>query len=140
MLRDAGQRVTPQRLMILGAFADLGEHLSAEAVFERVEAQTPALNRSTIYRTLELFRDLGLISETDLGGGVRHYQLLDAGRHHHLICRACGAMIELDDDLIDPLRAAVRERHGFEPCIDHLALFGWCASCAATRRHGGGES
>jgi Fur family ferric uptake transcriptional regulator len=129
LLREAGQRVTPQRLMILGAFARPGEHLTADEVFARVEALTPALNRSTIYRTLELFRDLGLISETDLGGGVRHYELLDDGRHHHLICRDCGAMIELDDALVEPLRQRIRDRYGFAACIDHLALFGWCPAC-----------
>ena len=128
-LRAVGQRVTPQRLMILGAFAQAGEHLTADDVFERVGPLSPAVNRSTVYRTLELFRDLGLISETDLGGGVRHFELLDDGRHHHLICRDCGAMLELDDDLVQPLRDGIHERYGFAPTLDHLALFGLCAYC-----------
>ena len=126
-LRRAGQRVTPQRLLILGAFRP-GEHLAADEVFARVERALPAVNRSTVYRTLELFRDLGLVSETDLGGGVRQFELL-VGRHHHLICRECGAMLELDDDLVRPLREAVRARYGFAAAIDHLALFGRCAAC-----------
>ena len=126
-LRGVGQRVTPQRLVILGAFAP-GEHLSAEEVFARVERMLPAVNRSTVYRTLELFRDLGLISETDLGGGVRQFELLD-GRHHHLICRDCGAMLVLDDALVAPLREEIRDRYGFAAGIDHLALFGRCGEC-----------
>ncbi|MGH2559963.1 MAG: Fur family transcriptional regulator, partial [Thermomicrobiales bacterium] len=128
-LRAVGQRVTPQRLMILGVFAHPGEHLTAEEVFARVERISPALNRSTVYRTLELFRDLGLISETDLGGGVRQYELLDDGRHHHLICRGCGHMVELDDALVEPLRDRIQDQYGFAAGIDHLALFGWCAEC-----------
>jgi Fur family transcriptional regulator, ferric uptake regulator len=128
-LRAVGQRVTPQRLMILGAFARAGEHLTADEVFARVGPLSPAVNRSTVYRTLELFRDLGLISETDLGGGVRHFELLDDGRHHHLICRDCGEMLVLDDDLVQPLRDGIRERYGFAPTLDHLALFGLCAYC-----------
>jgi Fur family ferric uptake transcriptional regulator len=128
-LRAVGQRVTPQRLMILGAFAQAGEHLSADEVYARVGPLSPAVNRSTVYRTLELFRDLGLISETDLGGGVRHFELLDDGRHHHLICRDCGVMLVLDDDLVQPLRDGIRERYGFAPTLDHLALFGLCAYC-----------
>src|SRR5262245_16222212 len=135
-LRAVGQRVTPQRLMILGAFARPGEHLTAEAVYERVSPLAPAVNRSTVYRTLELFRDLGLISETDLGGGVRHYELLDDGRHHHLICRGCGYMMVLDDDLVQPLRDGIRKRYGFVANVDHLALFGLCAAC----RSGNGAS
>jgi Fur family ferric uptake transcriptional regulator len=127
-LRAAGQRVTPQRLLILGAFAP-GEHLTADEVFARVEALSPVVNRSTIYRTLELLRDLGLLSETDLGGGARHFELLDEGRHHHLVCRTCGEMLVLDDDLLRALRDAVAERYAFAARIDHLALFGHCAAC-----------
>ncbi|HYO29735.1 MAG TPA: Fur family transcriptional regulator [Thermomicrobiales bacterium] len=127
-LRRAGQRATPQRLVILGALR-AGEHLSADEVFARVEPLLPAVNRSTVYRTLELFRDLGLVSETDLGAGVRQFELLD-GRHHHLVCRVCGGRTELDDALVAPLREAIRARHGFTAGIDHLALFGRCATCA----------
>lgn len=127
-LRAAGQRATPQRLHILGAFRP-GEHLSADEVYGRVEQAAPALNRSTVYRTLELFRDLSLISETDLGGGVRHYELLEPGRHHHLVCRDCGVLLKLDDELVHPLREAIRARYAFDACIDHLALFGRCAAC-----------
>ena len=128
-LRAIGQRATPQRLLILGAFANPEEHLTAEEVYERVGPLSPAVNRSTVYRTLELFRDLGLISETDLGSGVRHFALIDSQRHHHLICRNCGTMLEFDDDLVAPIRAAAEERYGFAVTIDHLALFGWCAVC-----------
>lgn len=124
-----GQRVTPQRLLILGAFAKPGEHLTAEEVSKRVGPLAPAVNRSTVYRTLESFRDLGLISETDLGGGVRHYELLDDGRHRHLICRACGGMLVLDDELVEPLRQGIRERYQFAATVDHLALFGLCQCC-----------
>lgn len=131
-LRNAGQRVTPQRMLILGAFTP-GAHLTADEVYAHVEHVAPAVNRSTVYRTLELFRDRGLISETDLGGGVRQYELLAGGRHHHLICLDCGAMLTLDDALVLPLRDAVRERYHFAPCIDHLALFGRCEACQARR-------
>jgi Fur family ferric uptake transcriptional regulator len=127
-LRAAGQRVTPQRLVILSTFRP-GEHLSADEVFERVERDLPAMTRSTVYRSLEAFRDAGLLSETDLGQGVRQFELLAKDRHHHLICHGCGAMIELSDDLVQPLRDAVRERHGFAAGIEHLALFGYCSRC-----------
>jgi Fur family transcriptional regulator, ferric uptake regulator len=126
-LRRVGQRVTPQRLVILGALQH-GEHLSADEVFARVEPLLPAVNRSTVYRTLETFRDLGLVSETDLGGGARQFELI-ADPHHHLICHQCGGILELDDDLVEPLRRAIHARYGFAPAIDHLAVFGFCAGC-----------
>jgi Fur family ferric uptake transcriptional regulator len=126
-LRRVGQRITPQRLVILGALRP-GEHLAADEVFVRVEPLLPGVNRSTVYRTLELFRDLGLVSMTDLGGGARQFELID-DLHHHLICHRCGALLELDDDLVDPLRDGIRARYGFAPAIDHLAIFGFCSVC-----------
>jgi Fur family ferric uptake transcriptional regulator len=132
-LRAAGQRVTPQRMMILAAFTHPGEHLTADEVYSRVEMLVPALNRSTVYRTLELFRDIGLVTETDLGGGVRHFELLGSARHHHLICQECGHMVEMDDALVEPLRDAVQAQYGFSPSIDHLAVFGLCSYCAEHR-------
>jgi Fur family transcriptional regulator, ferric uptake regulator len=126
-LRDIGQRVTPQRLAILGALRP-GEHRSADEVFAAVERVLPGVNRSTVYRTLELLRDLGLVSETDLGNGAREYERLD-GRHHHLICRGCGEQMELDDALVAPLRTAIAATYGFAAGIEHLAIFGQCADC-----------
>jgi Fur family ferric uptake transcriptional regulator len=127
-LRAAGQRATPQRLLVLSVFAP-GEHLTADEVYARVAALSPMVNRSTIYRILEQFRDLGLLSETDLGGSARHFELLNGNRHHHLICRSCRQMLVVDDHLIEDLREALRERYGFEARIDHLALFGRCQAC-----------
>jgi Fur family transcriptional regulator, ferric uptake regulator len=135
-LRSVGQRATPQRLLILNAFSKPGEHLTADEVYARVGPLLPAVNRSTVYRTLELFRDLGLISETDLGGGVREFELLDRSRHHHLICRECGEILILEDDVVDPLRGAIAERYGFSVSIDHLALFGRCAECKTASQGG----
>lgn len=126
-LRRAGQRVTPQRMVILGALLP-GGHLAADEVFARVEGQLPGVNRSTVYRTLELFSELGLVSVTDLGGGARRYELL-AQPHHHLICHRCGMAIEMDDALVEPLREAIRAHYDFSPQVDHLALFGFCTAC-----------
>jgi Fur family transcriptional regulator, ferric uptake regulator len=76
------------------------------------------------------------VSMTDLGGGARQFELID-DLHHHLICHRCGAILELDDDLVDPLRDGIRARYGFAPAIDHLAVFGFCSVCASvTDSHG----
>ncbi len=132
-LRRAGQRVTPQRLVILQAL-ERGGHLSADEVLAEIGVRLPGMTRSTVYRTLESFRDAGLVSETDLGEGVRKFELLDKGsQHHHLICHGCGVMLELDDAVIEPLRVAVREKYGFFAGIEHLAIFGWCAECDESR-------
>lgn len=128
-LRRAGQRVTPQRLAILGAL-EQGHHRSADEILAEVVTHMPAVTRSTVYRTLESFRDAGIVSETDLGHGVRMFEILGEDRHHHLICQGCGAMTELDDSVVQPLRDAIAGQYGFVAPIDHLALFGRCADCA----------
>ncbi len=130
-LRRAGQRVTPQRIAILRAIGH-GHHRSADEILSEVEVHMPAMTRSTVYRTLETFRDAGIISETDLGHGVRMFEILGEDRHHHLICHGCGAMIELDDTVVQPMRDAIAAQYGFAAPIEHLALFGYCAACAPT--------
>ena len=130
ILRAAGQRATPQRLMILAVMQAAGMHLTADEIFQRLGPMSSALNRSTVYRSLERFRDAGIVSETDVGGGVRVFELLAVQRHHHLICHRCNAMIELDDDAIEPVRFSIRARYGFEPQMDHLAIWGTCVACA----------
>ena len=135
-LRQAGQRVTLPRIMILDAFTQ-GAHLTAEEVFGRVARRAPEISRSTVYRTLETFRQNGIVSETDLGHGVRHFELLETRRHHHLVCHRCGGQAELDDALVAPLRDAVARHHGFAADIEHLAIFGTCATCQAAGDQGG---
>lgn len=129
ILRNAGQRVTPQRLAVLGAFATPGGHLTADGVFQRIDRSLPGMTLSTVYRTLELLRDLHIVSETDLGGGVRQYELVTATPHHHLVCSRCGTLRELDDAALEPLRTHIRAIAGFEPVMHHLAVFGLCAAC-----------
>ena len=129
LLRSADQRATPQRLMILSVLQDAENHLTADEVYQRLGPMSSALNRSTVYRTLERFRDAGIVSETDLGGGVRVFELLAKHRHHHLICSRCNGMIEMDDETVEPMREAIRQRYGFEPRVDHLAIWGVCVGC-----------
>lgn len=131
LLRQKGQRPTPQRMMILSVLAEHGGHLPAEAIYEQVRRQYPSINLSTVYRTLEMLRDQGIVSETDLGGGVRQFELLDRP-HHHLICLRCGGMADLDAAALAPLRERLLAEYGFHARLDHLAIFGICRACAST--------
>ena len=130
-LRESGQRLTPQRLLILELLHAHGDHMTADEIFVQAQARYPYLNISTVYRTLELLRDIGILSETDLGDDRRHFALLSDDRHHHLICLSCGYVQEVEDQLFDQLRADLKTTHGFDARIDHLALFGACRACAA---------
>ncbi len=131
-LRASGQRLTPQRMLILELLYAHGDHATADEIFAAAQERYPYLNISTVYRTLELLRDIGIISETDLGDGRRQFALLSDDRHHHLICLHCGYVQEIDDQPFDELRAGLRSAHGFEARIDHLAIFGACQVCAAS--------
>ena len=132
-MRAQGQRLTPQRLLILELLYAHGDHISADELLAAAQRRYPYLNVSTVYRTLELLRDLGIVAETDLGDGVQQFALLADERHHHLICLTCGVVDDVADDVFDALRVALRASRGFEARIDHLALFGRCRVCAAAR-------
>jgi len=141
-LHARGERLTPQRLLVLDALHAGDGHQTAEAIFARVRAQSPYVNLATVYRTLNWLRDHGLITETDLGGGQTEYEALGEPRHHHLVCLVCGERREFADELVAPLAASLRERYGFAPRLDHLAVFGTCAACqeAAVNDTEGGSS
>jgi Fur family ferric uptake transcriptional regulator len=140
-LRDEGYRLTPQRLMILDIIYDSQGHISAEEIHQRVIEQYPFVDISTVYRTLNLLKKLRLITETDLGGGSVRYELLERGRHHHLVCRQCGANVPLEHSLLAPLQERLLREYGFAADLDHFAIFGLCRKCQRqsaerTRQHG----
>jgi len=128
-LRELGYRLTPQRMLILTALQQSNDHVSAEEIHVQVRAKYPHVNISTIYRTLELLKNLGLVTETDLGSGRFRYHFADKGHHHHLICERCGATIEVDESLFLPLKRTLLNEHGFRANINHLAIFGRCTKC-----------
>ena len=128
-LREVGYRLTPQRMLIVSLIHDTKGHVTAEELHGRVVEQYPFVDISTVYRTLQLLKKLRLVSETDLGGGRVQYELTQEARHHHLVCRQCGATLPLDDEMIEPLRARLAERHGFQADMEHFAIFGVCRGC-----------
>jgi Fur family ferric uptake transcriptional regulator len=128
-LREQGYRLTPQRLMILSAIHGSDHHISAEEIYEQVCAKYPNVNISTVYRTLELLKELGLVTETDLGGGIFRYHSVEKGHHHHLICRKCGRIFELDEAVLKPVEGTILRKYGFRPDLSHLAVFGNCVEC-----------
>ncbi len=131
-LRAHGLRLTWQRKLILQVMHDIGEYATAEEIHQRVQAQNPAVDITTIYRTLELLHELGLAASLDLGDGQRRYELVGLhGPHHHLYCRACGRLIRVEQEEVQPLVDALRQTRGFELTLDHLVLTGLCPQCRA---------
>jgi len=91
-LSNLGYRLTPQRLMILGAVEEADSHISAEEIYAQVRARYPHMNISTVYRTLELLGELGLVTETDMGDGRVRYHCMGKG-HHHQSVRNAGKLL-----------------------------------------------
>lgn len=131
-LKTQGLRMTPQRQLILDAIASLHGHISADVVHQRVVERFPNVNISTVYRTLELLEDLGLVTHTHFDDGIAQYHLAEEGKHLHLACRRCGSAMELDLAIFGPLAGQLRDTYGFEPDLAHFAIVGLCQSCQST--------
>jgi len=128
-LTEQGYRITPQRMMILDAVENAEDHISAEEIFTLVCLRYPNVNISTVYRTLELLKQLELVTETDFGDGRVRYHSIKKGHHHHLVCQKCGGIIDMEESVFTPIRESLLKQYGFEPDIHHLAIFGTCKKC-----------
>jgi Fur family transcriptional regulator, ferric uptake regulator len=128
-LRRQGHRLTPQRLMVLEVITSSRRHLTAEEIHAAVVAQHPYVNIATIYRTVQWLQEVGLVAPIVLSGEPIHYEYIHGDVHHHLICNGCGHQREIGDDVLDALKALLRERYGFEPQLRHLGIPGVCAHC-----------
>jgi Fur family ferric uptake transcriptional regulator len=130
-LKERGHRLTPQRQMILDAIEASEGHVSAESIHAKVAAQFPQVNISTVYRTLDLLQDLGLVTHTHFDDGIAQYHLASEGQHQHMVCRHCGSEREIEVSVLDPLDRHLRDRYGFQADLAHFAIIGICADCAA---------
>ncbi|MBI4303402.1 MAG: transcriptional repressor [Chloroflexi bacterium] len=116
-------------MMIVSAIESSDDHISAEEIHAQIVAKYPNVNVSTVYRTLELLERLGLVTETDLGEGRVRYHSAEQGHHHHLVCRKCGAIIDLDESLLSSLKTALHQKYSFEADLKHMAILGHCVKC-----------
>lgn len=130
LVRRAGGRVTSAKRAVVTVVAEeLGDHLTAEQVAERVIRRLPDTHLSTVYRILNELEELGVVRHVHLGHGPSTYHLA-ADRHHHAVCDGCGAVLELPADLYDEIGARLSREHGFRLEVPHFALAGRCAACA----------
>jgi Fur family ferric uptake transcriptional regulator len=136
-LQEKGYRLTPQRLLILAAIENSHDHISAEEIYARVTAEHPQVNISTVYRTLELLKKLGMVYEIDLGERRIRYHAEASGHHHHLVCKACGSVVDIDESTLSPLRDILVREYNFRADLKHMAVFGLCEKCRQSA--GGGR-
>src|SRR6266487_4748577 len=128
-LRRSGYRVTPQRLAVAATLAKSGRHLSANEVMGAVAESVPGVSLPTVYASLEALENAGLVRRVAGGRGPALY---DAGpaAHHHMVCRRCGAVADLEADVaLEPALAGARGQ-GFEAEGAEVVVRGLCADCA----------
>ena len=130
-LRSRGGRMTTARRALVTALVESHGHVTADDLAELVQRSHPDVHRSTIYRTLEALEELGVVDHVHLGHGRAVYHLID-DPHQHLVCDACGYVIEVPDSLFEPLADLVRRDYGFELRSNHFAVMGRCAECASS--------
>ena len=128
-LKARGLRVTPQRAIILEAIEGLSGHITAEEIYEIVQGVNAYISLATVYRTLDLLKGLGLVTESHMGTATTHYAQRTHGNHHHAVCRVCHKSIELSDDLFEPVAENLRTAHNFVADTTHMVIFGWCEEC-----------
>ena len=128
-LHTKGLHMTPQRLMIVAAIEESTDHISADDVFAQVVKKYPNVNISTVYRTLDLLEEMGLVTKTDLGGGRVRYHPAEKGHHHHLVCRECGKIIDMKEEALNPLKETLMNDYQFIADLRHLGIWGRCLQC-----------
>ena len=128
-LRERGYRLTPQRELILDAVDTLG-HATPDEVLAEVRKRSSAVNVSTVYRTLEMLEELGLVRHAHLSDRAPTYHSVRDHEHFHLVCRNCHAVISVDPGVIEPLVHRLDADHGFRVDVGHLTVFGTCGECS----------
>ena len=132
-LRAAGKRITPQRRLVLSILVQAGGHLDANDIFERGRRQDQDLSLSTVYRTLTVLKETGVVRELHLDGEHHHYEWAGRDEHSHLVCLTCGRVIEVDSTDFAEAAAAAGAAHGFEIASAQVELTGYCAICRQQR-------
>jgi Fur family transcriptional regulator, ferric uptake regulator len=135
-LREKGVRLTRQRELLLELIDKSGEHLDAERLFQLAHERDPRLNRVTVYRTLKLLKQGGLVDELDLmhyGGDQHYYETRMKQEHAHVICLRCGKVEEFFGEPLQKLRRQIESHFGFQILLARTEVGGYCSHCRSLR-------
>jgi Fur family ferric uptake transcriptional regulator len=127
-LRERGYRITPQRQLVLAAVNEL-QHGTPEESLAVVQRTATGVNLSTVYRTLEVLQEVGLITHAHIGHGAPVFHALEERQHIHLVCDACEQVTSVDAAVAAPFISAMRDLVGFETDVGHVSLHGRCRGC-----------
>ena len=124
-----GFRVTSPRQAVVDVLAEGHQHLSHAEILERAREKYPDISRATVYRTLELLAELGIVHATFMGDASQRFVVPIAGHHHHLICNRCGDVTDLNECHFGNALATVSQQTGFAIDSHLIELYGLCSAC-----------
>jgi len=135
-LRATGHRITPQRQLVLEVIESSPEHLDAEAIYQRVRKKDSHIGLATVYRTLTVLKDMGLIEQRYLARNHdrEFYEPVGAPEHHHFTCLSCHTVVEFQSPRVKQMRADLQGELGLEIGRVCICIEGYCRSCSAKRR------
>lgn len=129
-LRGQGLRWTPQRALIVRAALRATDHFTADELLAVCRQQDRSVSRATVYRTLALLSEAGVVEGLDTGDGGRRFEPVLGQEHHdHMVCTGCGAILEFRDDALEARQEAAARKHGFQISSHSLKLYGLCRKC-----------
>ncbi|NQT26460.1 transcriptional repressor [candidate division KSB1 bacterium] len=138
-LNDAGFRLTNPRELVLGILRETDKHLSAEDLYVKALQKNPSIGLTTVYRTLDLFTQIGIAQKFDFGDGKARYELannpLKKAHHHHMVCLKCKSIIDYSDfmkeelELMKKTEKALSKKHKFKIMYHIIHFYGICNSC-----------
>ncbi|WP_097025595.1 Fur family transcriptional regulator [Clostridium peptidivorans] len=133
VLKEKGYKLTPQRRAIVEIIIkNEGSHLTTEEIYNLVKDECPEIGLATVYRTVMLLEEMGLLSKLDLNDGCSRYELIhedENHQHHHLICRNCGKVIEVQGDLLEELEDNIEKKYNFKIEDHSVKFYGLCNEC-----------
>jgi len=133
-LKEKGYKLTPQRRAILnGIINSEGSHLTAEELYDLVKTDCPEIGLATVYRTVQLLEEMGVVCKLDLDDGRSRYELCqeaDSHQHHHLICNKCGKVLEVQGDLLHEIEDSIEKKYKFTIENHSLKFYGICKDCS----------
>jgi Fur family transcriptional regulator, ferric uptake regulator len=127
-LQEKGFKLTPQRRLIVDIIHEAAEHLGADDIIARVQAKMPGVNKSTIYRTLDILEQSGCVVKSASDDHFIYHHS-EEGHHHHLVCQRCGQTIDCSEDLFLDIEKTLARQYDFKADFKHLLISGLCRNC-----------
>ena len=130
--KPAGARMTRQRALILDIIHQ--GHLDADEIYRRAREKQPRLNLSTVYRTMRMLKELGLVEELHFDEAHHHYEMKPRAEHHHLVCLGCGKVVEFNCLLSPKMKRNIGREKGFKVTGAEVVMTGYCSKCQAKKK------